>query len=841
MPLAQPLAELRHNLEAQIREGQLPDALNALLAQLPDGSENYRIVSALIARLNAANKERYRNTISAEEYQRRVDQVSADFFDLLSGLKERDFEAEPASTNAAAGKQGSVLYRVPHVMTIQKPVRCTIRVAVNEDVILENIVLDEHVEVKSRVEISDVMSAELVDPEGGTFQITPLNKHTQLIKETGYTEWNFNVTPLIEGVHQLLVKVSIMEVVPGFAEPIPREVSLMETVTIVTEGKAPSDTPSEEFKPSGQTFDFQSTSTVKGNYDINYSKSIELPPESTNPSMPKSYNRNLRALALFLAFLVIVPVVAFATAPEFSAYVIAIVRNTPEAYTDFIENHPNSPRIEKAYFYRAEASGQLTDFRTYQEKFQQGGKYEDKVLARIGTLETKSLENIRKRPDSLKIKQFVDDFPESERLEEVKQAVGANVENRYKFLDNVEDAYVASIKALPTKAKVEAYLRDFPNYEKLDDVDAATRTRPEVFQKVKSVLEEAYLKKMEKNQTQIHSDPFIEKFPQPMRLKKFGKISDKSQLNLTVSVYDADTKVPINGTTTTFFDLGILKGGNFLSNKSGGKAEVFPKDSNTKNYKVDYEHKYQILTAKEGYVSDISKADSSEVVSTIGKVDGDTIEVKLYLHRPSALEELLPITLYFDNDYPKPIQDPKYLDTTLLDYQKTFVNYIRKKEEFKREFTEVLTGQEKLNELDSIEHFFEQEVRMNWNAFFSFSSELGSMLEAGDTIILSLKGYVSPLSNPEYSNHLTNRRIASVYNHFMIFDGGFFRQYLQFGGSNQLRFIREPNGNATPAPDKNKDLKNLRLSVYDYKICREQRIQIIGAKVIKSSKTKKRF
>jgi len=57
------LTELRQNLEVRIREGQLPEALQALLTQLPDGSETYRIVSALIDGLNAANKERYRNTL----------------------------------------------------------------------------------------------------------------------------------------------------------------------------------------------------------------------------------------------------------------------------------------------------------------------------------------------------------------------------------------------------------------------------------------------------------------------------------------------------------------------------------------------------------------------------------------------------------------------------------------------------------------------------------------------------------------------------------------------------------------------------------------------------------
>jgi len=342
----------------------------------------------------------------------------------------------------------------------------------------------------------------------------------------------------------------------------------------------------------------------------------------------------------------------------------------------------------------------------------------------------------------------------------------------------------------------------------------------------------------------------------------------RPHVNLIASVYDADTKEPIYGATTTFFDLGTqTKAGTFLINTGVGTVEVLPDDSNTKNYKIDFEHKYRVLAAKEGYVSHISKADSSEIVSTIGNVDGGTYEVKLYLHRPSFLEEYLPITLYFDNDYPKRIRatdpqladtddpfltemkaallrnpkDPNYHDTILLDYQKTFVDYIRKKDEYKKGFTSVLSGQQKQNELDSIEYFFEKEVRMNWDSFFSLSDKIDLMLQNGDTIFLTLKGYASPLSNPDYNFHLTNRRIASVYNHFMIFDGEIFTKYREVGGNKQLRFIREANGDGTAPPNMNKDPKNRRLSVYDYHVSRERRVQIIGAKVSKASKEKKKI
>jgi len=540
MPLTQALPELRQNLEAKIREGHLPDALNTLLAELSDDSETYRIVSALIARLNVANKERYRNTISSEEYQRHIDQVSADFFDLLAGLAEGDFVAKPVSVRATSGKQGSVLYRVPNTMPIQKPTRCTIRVAVDEDAILENIVLDEHVEVKSRVEISDVMSAELLDPEGGAFQISALNARTQLVKEAGYTEWNFNVTPLIEGVHQLLVKVSIMEIVPGFAEPIPREISLMETVTIVTDlfsapeaaaktEAAPSADPSSAFKASGQTFGFQSTQSQQGLYEVKYSKAVVEAPV-TSESKSWSSNRGLRAMALFLAFLVLAPAATWAIVPEPTRdWWVASVKDTPDAYENYIQKYEakGSAQLEKAFLYRAETSGRLADLRAYQHKYQQTGKYEAKVSSRVAALESKSLENIRERPAQTNIRQFVADFPETERLTEVKKAVDSRSENRQELLAEVENAYVTSVKSRPTETKVLAYLRDFPKQERLNEVEAAVRARPEVFEKVQPMLEDAYLKQMEGNPTPKQAGEYLDKFPQPVRREKFEQILEK--------------------------------------------------------------------------------------------------------------------------------------------------------------------------------------------------------------------------------------------------------------------------------------------------------------------------
>jgi tetratricopeptide (TPR) repeat protein len=313
----------------------------------------------------------------------------------------------------------------------------------------------------------------------------------------------------------------------------------------------------------------------------------------------------------------------------------------------------------------------------------------------------------------------------------------------------------------------------------------------------------------------------------------------KPYLNLVVNVFEEDSDeggtVPLPGATLSFFDLGGENdNGEFVPSETK-KVTVLPANTNRNVYPLEYGRRYQVLGSKEGYRAYTAEADSSKVISTVGLTTGGNIEVDLYLHKPSVLETYLPITLYFDNDYPKKDYPPSQ-DTILLDYQKTFVNYIRKKEEYKTEFSKGLVGAERQAALDSIEFFFEKQVRVNWDSFFAFSDKIELMLERGDTVILTLKGYASPLSNPTYNYHLTNRRIASVYNHFMIFDGEIFKPYREGSGTGQLRFKREANGDSEAPKDMNKDPKNRRLSVYDYRTSRERRVQIIGARVSKSGK-----
>lgn len=535
MPLAQSLPDLRRQLQEILTE-DLAAALNALKDLLPEGSEKHQLVLALRARLNDANKERFRNTLSSDEYLRRVDTVRAECFDLIRDLEEADFEVKgkAASAKASAAKQGSVLYRVPHRMPLRKPTICTVRVALDEDAILEDIVLDDEVRLRPRVEVSDMMKAELIDTEGEVFAIRSLSEAEQLVCDTGYTQWLFSVTPRIEGQHQLLVKVSMMEFNANLGKYVPREVSILETVTIVTE-TAVSDSDDVPLKATGEQFTLghEAPRTVVPPPSVIPPPSPAFPPISTvltpppdarrpSPAVP----RGLRAVAFFFAFLMVGTTATWAlTPPPTRDWWVASLKDNAEAYAGYIEKYKDSDakqHLEKAYFYKADKTDALADLRDYQRQYPEG-QFKMQVLEKIKTLEIKSVASIRQQPEAGKIRQFVRDFPESERLSELKQAAATRAE----LLPVVEEAYVYSIDAQPTRTKVLAYLLDFPQRERLPEVAEAAASRPEVLRSVQPDLENAFLQKMEQNPDAPQAEQFLKRFPVPTQRARFEQILEK--------------------------------------------------------------------------------------------------------------------------------------------------------------------------------------------------------------------------------------------------------------------------------------------------------------------------
>ncbi|MBV6438987.1 MAG: hypothetical protein EPGJADBJ_00616 [Saprospiraceae bacterium] len=512
MPLAQPLPDLRRQLQEILAE-DLAAALNALKELLPEGSEKHRTVLELRARFNEANKQNFRGVISPEQLQLIYNQIRSAVFDLLESLEEGDFEVAvkeggAASAKATAAKHGSVLYRVPHRMPLRKPTICTVRVALDEEAILEDIVLDAEVRLRPRVEVSDMMKAELLDPEGDVFAIRPLSEAEQLVRDTGYTQWLFSVTPRVEGEHQLLVKVSMMEFNEKIGKYVPREVSILETVTIVTE-TAVADSDETPLKSTGDRFTLgpdasrgigeePPAAVVPSAPALNIPRpsTIYTPPQPSTVGRPSSVPRGLRTVAFFLAFLLVGSTATWAfTPPPTRDWWVVRLKDSAEAYAGYIEKYKDTDatqHLEKAYFRKADKTDALADLREYQREFPQG-QFREQVTEKVVMLEIKTLNDIRQQPDAGKILRFAQDFPESERLPALRDVVT----DRADLLPALEKAYVASIRAQASPRKVEAFLNDFPKSERLPEVAQVLEAEPEVRRQVQPKLDSIIVRKVE--------------------------------------------------------------------------------------------------------------------------------------------------------------------------------------------------------------------------------------------------------------------------------------------------------------------------------------------------------
>lgn len=441
MPLAQPLPALREQLRELLVE-DLAATLAALKEWLPAHAPKCAEVDALRARLNDANKERYRNTISSEEYQRRIDTIRAECYDLIDGLEEADFEgpSRPTTSTQSSNRQGSVLYRVPHRMPVRKPTICTVRVAINEEAFLDDIVLDDNVRLRPRIEVSDMMKAELLDPEGEVFAIRPLSEAEQLVRAEGYTQWLFSVTPRMEGEHQLLVKVSMMEYVPNLGRYVPREISVLETVTIFTEN-AEQATEEAPLKSTGEQL-------ALGPKNVVVERHIQ--------------GEARRAVALFLAFLMAGSSATWAfTPPPLRDWWVASIQDTAVAYDRYIATY-----------------GQNTD---------------PKVRRRV---ETAYLKSIEQAPEVAKIEAFVEQFPETEHLTEVKQTVDAHPELRPAALPILESASIRSIETSPSAQKISDFLREYPQSERLPELARAAAAQSAVLAQVQPAISQAIVEKI---------------------------------------------------------------------------------------------------------------------------------------------------------------------------------------------------------------------------------------------------------------------------------------------------------------------------------------------------------
>ena len=175
-----------------------------------------------------------------------------------------------------------------------------------------------------------------------------------------------------------------------------------------------------------------------------------------------------------------------------------------------------------------------------------------------------------------------------------------------------------------------------------------------------------------------------------------------------------------------------------------------------------------------------------------------------------ALNQMLPISLFFNEDTP----DPNSLkSTTAKSYQETYIFYYSKKEKIKTNYAASFSYDQQGSAADDLDSFFENEVKYGFEQLEIFSQELIEFLDEGNSVEIQLQPVEEELSNV-YKASLMQRRVNSIENHFKTFLNRQFLPYLETG---RLKITA-----LTPIQNtsKNKDLN------YSPEVSRTRRVEI---------------
>jgi len=267
-------------------------------------------------------------------------------------------------------------------------------------------------------------------------------------------------------------------------------------------------------------------------------------------------------------------------------------------------------------------------------------------------------------------------------------------------------------------------------------------------------------------------------------------------------VFDQRSGEPLNGVTIELYTLddnGLVE----------SKIEL---DKNNFNFPLDWKKKYRIVAKKEGYISD----NVDVFTDGIPVVPTKLLENLFLCRQPFANYPF--IALYFDNDFPKMAGKDRRL--AINDYEDTYRNYAN--DQKRSEFLNAFNREEEKNE---IRNFF-SEVDEGFVRLEKFAGNLTQLLSdenIRDTVVVTLKGYASPRSTPDYNVKLTGRRINSMEQYLSKYRGGLLKQFLNDG---RIRIVREPYGEER-AQGGSEDFNNRKASVYAVDASRERRLEII--------------
>ena len=196
----------------------------------------------------------------------------------------------------------------------------------------------------------------------------------------------------------------------------------------------------------------------------------------------------------------------------------------------------------------------------------------------------------------------------------------------------------------------------------------------------------------------------------------------------------------------------------------------------------------------------------------------ETIAVDTPISIHEKIASVLPITLYFQNDYP----DPKSVsDTTDKDYLELYNTYIGDIQEYIHKSGQGLTGEEQRRAMYAVAGFMRDSVQTGYARLQLLQQYLIEAMQNGDTVDLVISGFASPLHNSEYNKHLSSRRIVSLLNYLRKADKGKLAPFLS-GEKPGLQLQAYPEG----AVNHSFETDDVRETVFGLRAAKDRKIII---------------
>ena len=177
-----------------------------------------------------------------------------------------------------------------------------------------------------------------------------------------------------------------------------------------------------------------------------------------------------------------------------------------------------------------------------------------------------------------------------------------------------------------------------------------------------------------------------------------------------------------------------------------------------------------------------------------------------------------PITLYFENDRPDPRTKS---ETTNTEYVGLYNNYMAAKSNYVTSAGKGLTGAKKAEAEQAVEAFFNDSIQTGYDRLVKLTNFLVEALEDGHHVEFTISGFASPLSNSDYNQKLSARRIQSVLNYMAQARGGVLAPYIN-GTKPGLTITRNPSGQINHSFSTNA----VRETVYGLQAAKDRKIVI---------------